>query len=120
MEVTEFLEKKQTILNQIHDNLKSWNDSYKGAQAILEENEGHFQVLRSLDEQLAEAEARRLNVRFEGQWCELLEMQREVLACVQEERQEIQGNVNQVSNKEKIVSNYIALQEKSIFVERDF
>lgn len=119
MEVTEFLEKKQKIIKQLSDNLKGWNDSYEGAQAILEENERHFQDLRVLDGLMSESEVRRLNGRFEKEWRVLLELQREVMACVEEERQSVQENINQISKKEKIVSNYISLQKKSIFVERN-
>lgn len=119
-ETTLFLNKKRLLIGDIAEQLESWDFTVEHAITILETNNETFQQMIVIDQKIPAGTLELLNAEINEQWVRLLHTHQKLVQTIQEEKTEIQKQLVQISNKEKVVSNYISLQNKSIFIEKDY
>lgn len=116
----DYLRRKKDLMLEIASTLDNWNESVEDALKILEENNKRFKKLAEIDIKLSDDELETFNKESKKDWKVILKKQKELTMCIREEHKKVQEQLSQVSNKQKIVTNYISLKEKSIFVEEDY
>lgn len=120
MNISDMKEQKSVLLQVIQNNLDAWDETADGAVQIFEANQPKFEKLQELEAGLSVEDAAELNVLFKDQLEVILENQQKLLETVAEEKQHIQEQLGQLGQKNKVISNYIAMQNKSLFVERNY
>ena len=118
--VDELLKEKESLLLEITNHLISWDRSTDLALLILSENDEKFKRLNQLDEQIPVDDLRTFNEKYRNHWQKLINTQQELTQAVQIGQDENQEQLSQIDNKEKIVSNYMTVKNKSIFIEKDY
>lgn len=120
MNISDVKEQKAVLLQVIQNNLESWDKTAEDAVRIFEANQLEFEKLQELEIELLEDEAVELNSQFKNQLEAILTKQQELLQVVAEEKKHIQNQLSQLGQKNKVVSNYIAMQNKSLFIEKNY
>lgn len=119
-EKNEYLKQKENVILDITNQLISWDNSVEHALQILEENDHKFSQLRELDQNVSEDELRVFNEDYRNHWQKMINMQQELMQFIQKSQVENQQQLAQIDNKNKVVSNYMAIKNKSIFIEKDY
>lgn len=119
-DTTQFLNKKKDLIANISNQLKSWDNTVEHAMEILEINNENFQKLQVIDKKIPDDILEEFNAKINTHWLELLSIHQNLMQVIQENQREIQKQLVQINNKEKVVSNYMSLQNKSIFIESDY
>lgn len=114
------INKKEHLILEILNQLLNWDHSLEHALVILKENDGRYSNLKAIDVAISEEEASKFNESYKDTWLKIINMQKELMDLVQKEQNQIQEQLTQIDNKEKVVSNYMSLSKKSIFVEKDY
>lgn len=114
------LEEKNKIILEIEQRLNNWDGTVEDALLALEENEEKFIQLREIDQRISITDLQCNQKKMKAHWENILEKQNELLTDIQEGKKRLNTQFEQFSKKDKVVSNYIALQNKSIFIEKDF
>lgn len=119
-ETTKYLNEKEQLIESIAEQLNSWDSTVESALTILETNNETIQQLIVVDKKIPDNALEEFNKKNHDQWAELLNTQKKLMQVVQEAQTETQQQLKQISNKEKVVSSYISLQNKSMFIEKDY
>lgn len=120
METTELIAQKKNFLKTIHDNLELWDGSLENATYILEKNEEKYEKLREIDHRLPREILEETQKEWQPQFHEMVKKQNKLMAVMTQEREYLKKQLAQLGKKNKVVSNYIAMQKKSLFVEKDY
>lgn len=116
----EQLNKKEHLILEITNQLINWDNSLNHAVEILKKNDERFNQLTALDEVISDEHLAEFNEKYKDNWMNIFNMQQELMNLVQKEQNQIQEQLVQIDNKKKVVSNYMSLSNKSIFVEKDY
>lgn len=116
----EQLNKKEHLILEITNQLINWDQSLNHAVEILTKNDERFKKLKALDQVISDEELIEFNEKYKDNWLKIFNMQQELMDLVQKEQNQIQEQLVQIDNKKKVVSNYMSLTNKSIFIEKDY
>lgn len=119
-EVQELLNQKENLILEITNRLINWDNSVDDAISILEGNDRRFHQMKKLDLKIPDDQLMSFNERYKEHWLRILNLQQELMKKIEEEKIYTQEQLSQIDNKQKVVSNYIALKNKSIFIEKDY
>lgn len=119
-DVVKQLKEKENLLLGITNQLIGWDHSVDHALVILSENDEKFAQMQELDQQIPETELKAFNEKYNQHWQKLINLQQELMQAVQKGQTETQGQLSQIDKKNKVVSNYMQVKNKSIFIEKDY
>lgn len=120
IEVHELLNQKENLILEIINLLINWDNSVDGAINILEGNDQRFHQMKKIDTKIPEAKLLAFNERYKEHWLRILNLQQELMKTIEKEQLHTQEQLAQIDNKQKVVSNYMSLKNKSIFIEKDY
>ncbi len=120
MKENKLLNQKELLILEITNQLINWDRTVDRAVTILEENDQRFNQLRELDQHISDEELDEFNKKYKNNWLNILNMQQELLKAIQSEQAQTQQQLSQIDQKQKVVSNYMALKKNSIFIEKDY
>lgn len=112
------LNEKQGHLQDMFDRLAAWDRTADSAQAILDHNQTHIQAIETIDRQLSRDEREAFVETHRGLVEDMLAIQRRLIAVLQKESKKIEGQMQQMNKKDKVVRHYMD-KETSLFVDRD-
>lgn len=114
------IQQKEKLMSDIEKQLASWDQSVNEALRILTENNEKFELLRTIDSQLTEAERVSYNKKHKEVWNNIIQMQEKLNNFIRLEKDKTEKQLVQMGKKEKIVSNYIDIQKESGFIKRNY
>jgi len=120
METSKYFTEKLNVFHTIQETLENWDGSLEQAVEVLKKNEQHFKKMQALDNQLSAEEQKAFQTQHRTELQEMVEKQQQLMAVIQEEQTHLKKQLGQLGKKNKVVSNYMAIQKKSLFVEKDF
>lgn len=118
--LNKLLIQKENLILDITNHLISWDGSSEHAVAILNDNDLKFQQLIELDTQLSDDELTVFNEKYRNHWQKMLVTQQELMQEINSSKNKNQQQLSQIDKKEKIVTNYMTIKNKSIFIEKDY
>lgn len=116
----ELIQQKKILMNDILNQLSSWDQSTDEALRILTENNQTIELMRKVDTQLTEVERIGYNETHKEAWKKIIQMQEELNIFIRSEKNKTEEQLIQMGNKEKIVSNYIDIQKESGFIGKNY
>ena len=116
----ELSQQKEIFMSDIVSQLSNWDQTTDEALRILAENNETFELMRTIDGQLTEAERVSYNETHKEVWKKIIQMQEELNGFIRSEKDKTEEQLIQMGNKEKIVSNYINIQKESGFIRRNY
>jgi len=119
-DVKQMLNEKKHLIENITKRLDTWDLTVEQALIIVEENNGSFQEMAIIDKNIPEDILKEFNENYREQWSTLLNTHQKMVHSIQKEQRDVQSELKQINNKEKVVSNYMSLQNKSMFIEKDY
>lgn len=119
-EVQKLLNKKENLILEITNQLINWDDSVDHAISILQENDQRFLQMKNIDSDIPNGLLINFNEKYKGHWLRILNLQQTLLKKIEEEQVYTKEQLAQIDNKQKVVSNYMALKNQSIFIEKDY
>lgn len=111
---------KRELLLEMLGNVRKWNRDVEVAKEILNKNETIIKEMVLIDVKLPEEELKQFNQEFAADWQEIIEKQLEMQLSIREEKNKIEQQLIQMGKKKQVSSHYIALQNKSIFIEKNY
>lgn len=119
-EVQKLLNKKENLILEITNQLINWDDSVDHAISILQENDQRFLQMKNIDSDIPNGLLINFNEKYKEHWLRILNLQQTLLKKIEEEQVYTKEQLAQIDNKQKVVSNYMALKNQSIFIEKDY
>lgn len=116
----ELIQQKESLMNELLNQLSNWDNSTDEALRILIENNETIELMRTVDTQLTAADRISYNELHEKKWKKIIQMQEELTLFIRSEKDKTEEQLVQMGNKEKIVSNYIDIQKESGFIRRNY
>lgn len=116
----ELIQQKEILMNDLLNQLASWDQSTDEALRILIENNETIELMRKIDGQLTEDECIGYNETHRESWKKIIDMQEVLSQFVRAEKDKIEEQLVQMGNKKKIVSNYIDIQKESGFIRKNY
>lgn len=113
-------EQKENLIVDIIHHLILWDRSEAHAIQILSVNDQKFKSLEALDRWASEEELRVFNEKHSENWRKIIKMQTELMQVIEAGQRENQEQLTQIDNKDKVVLNYMAVKNRSIFIEKNF
>lgn len=120
MNQTEFIQEKEQLMNEMLNQLSSWNQGSEEAFQILATNDEAIERMRVIDKQLTNDQLTAYNEKHQDVWATIIQKQKTLNEWIRSERQKTSEQLTQMGKKEKVVSSYIGLQKKSIFIEKNY
>jgi len=120
IEVPELLNQKENLILEITNQLINWDNSVDDAICILKGNDQRFQQMKKLDSKIPDGQLMNFNERYKEHWLRILNLQQGLMQAIEKEQVYTQEQLAQIDNKQKVVSNYMSLKNKSIFIEKDY
>lgn len=118
--LNKLLIQKENLILDITNHLISWDGSSEHAATILSDNDKKFQQLIELDAQLTDDEITEFNEKYRNHWQKMVVTQQELMQEIDSSKVINQQQLSQIDNKQKIVTNYMSIKNKSIFIEKDY
>lgn len=118
--MNQWLTQKENLILDITNHLISWDNTEEHALQILDDNDEKFKSLRALDAQVSEEDLKAFNEKYSNHWQKLINIQQGLMQAIAKSQTENQDQLAQLDNKSKVVSNYMAVKNKSIFIEKDY
>ena len=119
-EVKKLLNQKENLILEIINQLMTWDDTVDHAMHLLAENDQNFNQLKEIDAGISEEELITFNGKYKEHWLRIINLQQELMKTVEDEKTHTQEQLAQIDQKQKVVSNYMTVKNKSIFVEKDY
>lgn len=116
----EFIRAKDLLVNEMQERLIHWDQSQTEAIDILEKNNVSIEAMQKIDEELTKDALNEYNEKHLEIWQEIIAKQKELIASVQAKKDQVEEQLVQMGQKDKVVSSYISLQNNSAFVEKDY
>lgn len=117
-EEIQLIQKKRQLLKVLENQYNGWNHTSEHAMKILEQNEDTYKQIEQLDRELSDESKQEFTKKYETVWNEILQLHKEMIQVIQEERENVKNQMNQISKKKKVVDEYIP-KDESMFVDRD-
>ncbi|WP_027108789.1 hypothetical protein [Lacticigenium naphthae] len=107
---------QESVLMQLETNLADWDGSSEQAMEIISKNQTLF-------DQWTDMLEGREKIMPSGNQADrmqrIIQRQRAVIHCLQEDKEQLQKRFKQLNQKNKVTDNYYRIQESSIFVDRN-
>lgn len=111
---------KDRIVNELHQRLVNWDESPVEALEILEINNEAIESMQKIDDELTKDALNEYNKKNMKTWEEIIAKQKELAQSIRTEKDKVEEQLVQMGKKDKVVSNYISLQNKSAFIEENY
>lgn len=111
---------KDQLMNEMQDRLINWDKSHDAAIDILEKNNLSVIAMQEVDQDLTTEQLNEYNAKRLAMWQEIIAKQKELIEAVQAKKDQVEEQLVQMGQKDKVVSSYISLQNNSAFVEKDY
>lgn len=119
-EVNKLLNQKENLILEITNQLMTWDDTADHAMYLLAENDQNFTQMKEIDDGIPEEQLISFNEKYKEHWLRIINMQQALMKTVEDEKTHTQEQLAQINQKQKVVSNYMSVKNKSIFVEKDY
>ena len=116
----ELVQQKERLMNDMLNQLSHWDESTEETLRILAENDEAIELMREIDQKLTKDERIAYNEKQRVVWEEIINKQDDLLEFVKEEKKKTAEQLVQMGNKEKVVSNYIGLQNESAIIGKNY
>lgn len=116
----EYILAKDRLVNEMQERLVNWDQSQTEAIDILEKNNVSVEAMQKIDDELTMDALNEYNEKHLNMWQEIVAKQKELNQSVQAKKDKIEEQLVQMGQKDKVISNYINLQNNSAFVEKDY
>lgn len=117
-EEIQLIQKKRQLLKILENHYDSWDHSSESAIDLLKKNEEVLNEMEEIDHQLSSESQQEFKEKYKTTLNEILQLHKEMIQVIQEEREKLNNQLSQISKKKKVVDDYIP-KEESMFVDRD-
>jgi len=118
--ITQLLNEKKDLMTRISKALKQWDRTIEQAIIIFKENNLRFEEMKIIDQKIPKKTLKQFNEEHSKRWLHLISENQKMIQYIKREQAQIQNHLVQIDNKEKVVSSYMSLQNKSLFIEKDY
>lgn len=119
-EVNKLLTQKENLILEITNQLMTWDATADHGIHLLAENDRKFNQMKEIDVGIPEEQLIAFNEKYKEHWLRIINLQQELMKTVEEEKTHAQEQLAQIDQKQKVVSNYMTVKNKSIFLEKDY
>ncbi|MBM6614705.1 hypothetical protein JTF06_07355 [Desemzia sp. RIT804] len=110
--------KRSEILEQLLQNLKTWDRTSEAASGIIKKNEFLLTELKTENLMLKQVGSELYSKEEQKQIAAIIEGQQILLTIIKQDRTAILEKMKQVNQKNKVVDNYYSSFQQSIFVDK--
>lgn len=111
---------KESLMTELLVNLSQWDESMDEAVKIMNKNNQLIQAMQEMDKELTKEILDEYNKKHKGTWQEIISEQEKLNKVIRAQKYKVEEQLIQLGKKDKVISNYISLQENSVFIEENY
>lgn len=118
--ILELFKAKNQVLDNILNNLRSWDGEIITGIDLIESNQEYLDELGDLNEKLSKSEATSTyDEEYEYKLNLIMEEQRKLTQSLKGKQDDLKDNMEQLKKKDKVISNYMNTDKEPIFINKD-
>lgn len=111
---------RDKLIEEILNNFSNWTNSIDSGISIIESNGIKIDSLRTTDNMLKElSDIPLYDEEYINKLGLILDKQKELIQTLEDNRRTLLEEANQFSKKNKVIDNYVSVNNDSIFIDRD-
>ena len=114
----ELLEQRNKSVDNILNNLKSWDGELDTSLETLETNQEEIDKIDILNLQLSRFPDAQKEEYIE-KIKEIIEEQKKLQASIKDQQKSLIESMQQLNKKDKVIKNYISTSKKPLFIDKD-
>lgn len=114
----ELLEQRNKSVDNILNNLKSWDGELDSGLEIISLNQEEINKIDTLNLQLSRFPDAQKEEYIE-KIKEIIEEQKKLQASIKDQQKSLIESMQQLNKKDKVIKNYISTSKKPLFIDKD-
>lgn len=120
LSLQELIKLRDKLIEEILNNFSNWTNSIDSGISIIESNGIKIDSLRTTDNMLKElSDIPLYDEEYINKLGLILDKQKELIQTLEDNRRTLLEEANQFSKKNKVIDNYVSVNNDSIFIDRD-
>lgn len=120
LSLQELIKLRDKLIEEILNNFSNWTNSIDSGISIIESNGIKIDSLKTTDNMLKElSDIPLYDEEYINKLGLILDKQKELIQTLEDNRRTLLEEANQFSKKNKVIDNYVSVNNDSIFIDRD-